>query len=142
MINEALFSRKSDEWATPQDLFDRLNNTYLFTLDPCATKDNAKCSAYYTATDDGLKRHWTGSVFVNPPYSQIKKWVKKAAEEALNCDIIVMLIPARTDTSYFHDYIYKKDNVQIEFLRGRLRFGKSKNSAPFPSMLVYFKGAK
>ena len=133
-----MFSSKTDLWSTPQDLFDALTLNFDFTLDPCATYENAKCSKYYTKEQDGLKQSWQGErVFVNPPYGrEISKWVKKAYEESSNCKVIVMLLPARTDTKWFHDYIYKK--AQIEFIKGRLKFGNSKNSAPFPSMIVIF----
>jgi len=135
-----MFSSKSDLWATPQEFFDELNAEFNFTLDPCATPENAKCQKYYTKVEDGLKQDWSGEiVFCNPPYGrEIGKWVKKCYEEAQKPDtIVVMLIPARTDTSYFHDYIYKKAK-EIRFIRGRLKFGNSKNSAPFPSMVVVF----
>ena len=135
-----MFSSKSDLWATPQEFFDELNAEFNFTLDPCATPENAKCKKYYTKVEDGLKQDWSGEiVFCNPPYGrEIGKWVKKCYEEAQKPDtIVVMLIPARTDTSYFHDYIYKKAK-EIRFIRGRLKFGNSKNSAPFPSMVVVF----
>lgn len=133
------FSSKTNEWATPQDLFDKLNKEFLFTLDPCATPENAKCAKFYTAEDDGLLQSWDNErVFCNPPYGrQIKEWVKKATEATGG--VVVLLIPARTDTSYFHDYIYRS-GAQIRFLRGRLKFGDAKNSAPFPSMVVIFNG--
>jgi len=152
MNTKALFSSQSDEWETPQELFDRLNGVYWFTLDPCCQVYNAKCPKFYTQKDDGLSKDWCGeTVFVNPPYGRsIGKWVKKCHDEAqLGCRI-VMLIPARTDTTWFHNYLYKKPNVKIEFIRGRLKFvnrqlpswnehGDYKLSgAPFPSMLVYF----
>jgi len=135
-----MFSSKTDLWATPQNFFDELNAEFHFTLDPCATPENAKCAKYFTAEDDGLKQDWAGhTVFCNPPYGrEIGKWVKKCYEESKKPGItVVMLIPARTDTSYFHDYIYKKAK-EIRFVRGRLKFGNSKNSAPFPSMVVVF----
>ena len=137
MTDDIHFSSKSNEWATPQDFYDKLNEEFKFTLDPCATKENAKCVNFYTIEDDGLKQNWDNkTVFCNPPYGrQIKHWVKKASESK---GLVVMLIPARTDTIYFHDYIYKKPNVEIRFIKGRLKFGESKNSAPFPSMLVIF----
>jgi site-specific DNA-methyltransferase (adenine-specific) len=132
-----MFSKKSDEWATPQNLFDKLNEEFGFTLDPCATKENAKCEKYFTQQEDGLSKSWKGeTVFCNPPYSQIKEWVKKCYDEAWKVNRIVLLIPARTDTRYFHDYIYRKS--EIRFIKGRLKFGDSKNSAPFPSMIVIF----
>jgi len=141
MINKGLMSSNSNEWATPQDFFDKLNMKYNFTLDPCATKENAKCKKYYTMEDDGLKQSWEGEVvFCNPPYGrQIKEWVKKAYEtkQADKNTTIVMLIPARTDTRYWHDYIFGKA-TDIQFIKGRLKFGDSKNSAPFPSALIIY----
>ena len=137
MNTKLMFSSQTDQWATPQDFFDELNEEFRFTLDPCADETNHKCKKYFTKETDGLKQSWEGErVFCNPPYGkEIKRWVKKAAES--NAEIVVMLIPARTDTSYFHEYIYKK--AEIRFIKGRLKFGESKNSAPFPSMLVIFK---
>ena len=140
MNTAVMFSSKTDEWSTPQDFFDELNKEFNFTLDPCATPENAKCEKYYTKEDDGLKQDWSGeTVFCNPPYGRaIKDWVKKCYEESKKPNTtVVMLIPARTDTSYFHDYIYHKAK-EIRFIRGRLKFGNAKNSAPFPSMVVIF----
>lgn len=138
MNTELMFSSKSNEWATPQVLFDKLDREFHFTLDPCATPENAKCKKYYTESDDGLAQDWTNeTVFCNPPYGrEIAKWVKKAATTKA---LTVMLIPARTDTTYFHDYIYKKEGVEVRFIRGRLKFGDSKSGAPFPSMIVVFR---
>ncbi len=140
-MNTALmFSSKTDEWETPQDFFDELDKEFHFTLDPCATHENAKCKKYYTVKEDGLKQDWQGeTVFCNPPYGKaIKNWVKKCYEESRKPNTtVVMLIPARTDTTYFHEYIYKKAK-EIRFVKGRLKFGCSKNSAPFPSMVVIF----
>jgi phage N-6-adenine-methyltransferase len=140
MNSKALFSSRTDEWSTPQSVFEELNKEFHFNLDPCATKDNAKCRKFFTKAQDGLKQNWQGyNVFCNPPYGRkIKEWVKKAYEESLKPNtMVVMLIPARTDTSYFHDYIYEK--AEIRFIRGRLKFGNAKNSAPFPSMIVVYK---
>ena len=138
MISGVLFSSKSDEWSTPQTLFDTLNEEFHFTLDPCATDENAKCKMYYTISENGLEKSWNGHcVFCNPPYSQIQKWVKKSAEEARKGATVVMLIPSRTDTRWFHDYIYNK--AEIRFIKGRVRFGESKTGAPFPSMIVVFE---
>ena len=136
-MNEVMFSSNSNEWATPQWLFDELDKEFHFTLDPCATKENAKCKKFYTIIEDGLKQKWGGeTVFCNPPYGrEIGKWVKKSFEEKGNAKIVI-LIPARTDTQWFHNYIYGK--AEIRFLKGRLKFGDSKNSAPFPSMIVIF----
>ena len=138
---EVHYSSKSNEWATPQNLFDELNEEFNFTLDPCATDKNAKCSKYFTIEDDGLSKDWSNDVvFMNPPYGrEIKKWIKKAYEESLNGATVVCLIPARTDTTYWHDFIFGKTN-DIRFLRGRLKFGNSKNSAPFPSAIVVYQG--
>ncbi|MDR5622667.1 phage N-6-adenine-methyltransferase [Staphylococcus haemolyticus] len=138
---EVHYSSKSNEWATPQNLFDELNDEFNFTLDPCATDENAKCSKYFTVEDDGLSKNWSNEVvFMNPPYGrEIKKWIKKAYEESLNGATVVCLIPARTDTMYWHDFIFDKAD-DIRFLRGRLKFGGSKNSAPFPSAIVVYLG--
>lgn len=139
MLNKGLFSSNSDMWATPQALFDILNNEFHFTLDPCAVKENAKCEFFYSPEQDGLKQDWGGEVvFCNPPYGkEISKWVEKCSNEAKKPNTkVVMLIPARTDTSYFHDFIYNK--AEIRFIRGRVKFGNSKQGAPFPSMIVIF----
>ena len=131
------FSSASNEWATPQDFFNKLNEEFNFTLDPCATHENHKCAKYYTQEDDGLTQSWDNEIiFCNPPYGrQIKNWVKKASEAMGG--VVVLLIPARTDTTYFHDYIYNKS--EIRFIRGRLKFGGHKNAAPFPSMVVVYR---
>ena len=142
MVGKALFTSNSDEWSTPQQIFDELNAEFHFNLDPCASEENHKCERFYTAKIDGLKQMWGGyRVFCNPPYSQISKWVEKAFRETRNDNtLVVLLIPARTDTRYFHDFIYQR--AEIRFVKGRLKFGESKNSAPFPSMVVIFRGAK
>ena len=135
-----MFSSETDLWSTPQEFFNRLNNEFHFTLDPCSTHENAKCKKHYTIVEDGLKQSWGGNtVFCNPPYGRhIKDWVKKAYEEGKKENTtVVMLIPARTDTIYFHDYIYHNAK-EIRFLKGRLKFGQSKNAAPFPSMVIVF----
>ena len=134
-----VFSRKSDEWETPLDFYETLNKEFDFNLDPCATHENHKTEMYFTLEDDGLSKNWGGyNVFCNPPYSEIKKWVQKADQECRKQNtLIVLLVPARTDTIWFHDYIYKKHEVR--FIKGRLRFGNSTQNAPFPSMIVIFK---
>ena len=141
MINNALFTSNSDEWATPQDVFDKLNREFHFDLDPCATANNHKTDWYFTAEQDGLDQNWGGhKVFCNPPYSEIDKWVEKAWRESRqDYTTVVLLIPARTDTRYFHNFICNR--AEIRFIKGRLKFGQSKNSAPFPSMVVIFRGA-
>lgn len=117
MINDAMFSSNTNEWATPQAFFDELNKEFDFTLDPCATPQNAKCARYFTKEVDGLAQSWRGeTVFCNPPYGRdISKWVEKAYRETLSggAILVVMLIPARTDTSYFHDYIYQKTRSTV-----------------------------
>lgn len=135
-----MFSSKTDLWETPQSFYDELDKEFQFTLDPCATPENAKCEMFFTNEMNGLTQNWGGNrVFCNPPYGkEIGKWVKKAYEESKKSNTtVVMLIPARTDTAYFHDYIYHKAK-EIRFVKGRLKFGQSKNAAPFPSMVVVF----
>lgn len=142
-MNTVMFSSKSNEWTTPQELFDKLNEEFNFNLDPCSTDENHKCDRYFTKKQDGLKQDWGGQrVFVNPPYgTEISKWVEKSYREGIKDNtLVVMLIPARTDTKYFHDFILHRS--EIRFIKGRLKFGEGKNSAPFPSMLVIFRGAK
>jgi phage N-6-adenine-methyltransferase len=138
MISKALLSSNSDEWSTPQDFYELLDREFNFTLDPCASNSNRKCEEYFTKDFDGLKQNWSGSVFVNPPYSDIKEWVKKAYDESKKdyCERVVLLIPARTDTKYWHLYI--REAYEIRFLKGRLKFGDSTNSAPFPSAVIVF----
>jgi site-specific DNA-methyltransferase (adenine-specific) len=139
MNTELMFSSKTDLWETPQDLFDKLNNEFQFTLDVRATPENAKCDKFYTEEQDGLEHPWKGTVWCNPPYGRgIGQWVRRALFASVSGATVVMLLPARTDTKWFHDYIYKRNNVEIRFIRGRLKFGGSKNSAPFPSMVVVF----
>ena len=134
-----MFSSKTDLWGTPQDLFDKLDAEFHFDLDVCAMPENAKCERYYTPEQDGLAQEWTGTCWCNPPYGrQIGKWVKKAYECGTT---VVMLVPARTDTKWFHDYIYGK--AEVRFLQGRLHFvsagGAAMDRAPFPSMVVVFR---
>ena len=138
MINSGLMSSNSDCWETPQELFDELNQKYNFDVDVCALPENAKCTNYFTPEIDGLKQEWIGTCWMNPPYGrEIGKWMKKAYESSLNGAKVVCLVPARTDTAWWHDYAV---NGEIEFIRGRLKFGDSKNSAPFPSAIVVFGG--
>lgn len=135
-INPGMYSSASDEWATPRPLFDKLNKAHHFDLDPAATPENALCKRFYTKEMDGLSLPWDGSVFVNPPYSAIKKWVFKA-RDSVNAQT-VMLLPARTDTVWFHDGIVGTA-AGLLLIRGRLKFGGGTNSAPFPSMLVFYR---
>ena len=139
IVSQALFSTGKNDWATPQELFDELDAEFHFTLDPCATPETAKCAKFYTEKDNGLVQDWTGeTVFCNPPYSdqQQTEWVRKCYEHGLRGGVAVMLIPARTDTKRFHEYIYGK--AEVRFIKGRLKFGGCENSAPFPSMIVVF----
>jgi phage N-6-adenine-methyltransferase len=142
MNTDLMFSSKTEMWATPQDFFNQINKEYNFSLDVCAIDENAKCSNYYTPEIDGLKQEWKGNCWMNPPYGrEIGKWIEKAYYESIiknNC-IVVALLPARTDTKWFHNYIYMKERVKINFIKGRLKFGNGKNPAPFPSMIVIFK---
>ena len=134
------FSSKTDLWYTPQDFFKKYDDVYKFETDVCATDDNTKCAKYYTEEMDGLSQEWRGVCWMNPPYGRtISKWMKKAYESSLSGATVVCLVPARTDTNWWHDYAMKGD---IEFIRGRLKFGGSKNSAPFPSAVVVFKGGQ
>lgn len=133
-----LFTSKSCEWETPQWLFDKLNREFNFTLDVCATQKNAKCDKYFTKIEDGLKQDWSKDIcWMNPPYGrEISKWIKKAYEESLRGATVVCLIPSRTDTQWWHNYVMKG---KVRFIKGRLKFGGAKNSAPFPSAIVVFK---
>ncbi len=136
MINKALFSSDNTVWETPKDLFMELDKEFNFTLDPCCNEDNKKCSKYYTEEDNGLIQDWSNDiVFMNPPYGKtISLWIIKAYQESLKGAKVVALSPARTDTKWFHNYIL--DKAKIRFIKGRLKFGNSVNSAPFPSMVV------
>ncbi|MGG4028671.1 DNA N-6-adenine-methyltransferase [Bacillus subtilis] len=144
-MNEAtaklMFSSETDLWATPQYFFDRLDREFNFTLDPCSNGINNKCEKFFTAEENGLLQNWQGNaVFMNPPYGRvIGDWVKKAYEEGLKEKTsVVALIPARTDTKYWHEYVMNAK--EIRFVKGRIKFGDSSNSAPFPSAVVIFDG--
>ena len=143
MVNKGLFTSDKNYWETPQDFFNELHEKYEFTLDAAATDENAKLPNYYTIEDDALKQKWEGRVFVNPPYGrEIKHWVEKAYKESLEPynECVVMLIPSRTDTIYWHEYIFGKARG-IDFLKGRLKFeinGEAKDAAPFPSALITY----
>ncbi len=138
MNTDVMFSSKTDDWETPQDLFDKLDQEFEFNLDVCATQDNRKCRNFYTKELYGLKQDWHGVCWMNPPYGrEIGKWVQKAYEESLKGSTVVCLLPSRTDTRWWHDYCMKGE---VRFIKGRLKFGNSKNSAPFPSAIVIFRG--
>lgn len=140
-MNNVHFSSATDEWATPQDVYKSLDKEFHFTFDPCPLRggcDYYKKQDGFIAIQNGLLIPWGKSNFVNPPYSAIKHWCRKAYEEWQLGKTIVMLIPSRTDTRYWHDYIMKSN--EIRFIKGRLKFGNAKNSAPFPSAIVVFHG--
>ena len=138
MMSPALYSSATDEWPTPRAFFARLDRRYHFTLDPCATPENATCPTYFTKEDDGLKQDWRAHrVFCNPPYGRtVGAWARKCFEASQRGALIVLLVPARTDTKWFHDWVQGK--AQIKFMRGRLRFGEADSCAPFPSMLATY----
>lgn len=134
MKTDVHFSRATDLWATPQHVFDKYDSIFHFETDVCAISENAKCKKFYTPEQDGLKQEWTGVCWCNPPYGkQIKHWVKKAATSKAT---VVMLLPARTDAGWFHDYCVPFG--KIEFIRGRIKFSGHQHNAPFPSMIVVF----
>jgi site-specific DNA-methyltransferase (adenine-specific) len=142
MKNDVMWSSNKMDWSTPQDFFDKLNEEFHFTLDSCADDFNHKCKKYYTEEQDGLKQDWSGEVvFCNPPYGrEVAKWVRKCFNEVYRgkCKCAVMALPARTDVRWFHEYIYNKS--EIRFVKGRLKFGGQTQPAPFPSMVVIFRG--
>lgn len=136
-MNNIHFSSNSDEWETPIHIFNIYNEIYHFNHDVAATKQNTKCLNYYSIIDNSLKLDWYGNCWCNPPYSNVKEWIKKSYKESLKEDTkVVMLIPARTDTIAWHEYIFPF--AKIEFLKGRLKFSNHKNPAPFPSAIVIF----
>lgn len=138
MVDAVLFSSRSEEWETPQELFDVLDNEFHFNLDPCATFQNAKCERFFTKEDNGLMRDWQGIVFCNPPYGkEIALWVQKAALAAQAGATVVLLIHARTDTRWFHEWVLPFAN-EIRFIKGRLNFSK-KGPSTFPSLIVVFR---
>lgn len=145
------FSRKTDEWETPLELFSILNEEFGFRCDVAANDSNKKCSAYITMEEDALKASWMNVNWCNPPYSKVREFVAKAVEEQKKGKLTVMLIPARTDTRFFHEHIYNKPNIEVRFIKGRIKFihpdgqllrgskmNGSNNAAPFPSMIVVF----
>jgi site-specific DNA-methyltransferase (adenine-specific) len=137
-MNGVHYSKNTDEWATPVAIFEELDEEFHFTLDAAADRTNAKCAHFFTKDDDGLRQPWSGTVWCNPPYSQLKSWVAKAWRERKSGVTSVLLIPARTDTIAFHEYIWQQPGVEIRFLRGRLQFSGRNKDAPFPSMVVIF----
>lgn len=131
MNKTIMFSSNTEMWETPATFFEKLDKIYNFHIDVCASSHNAKCDKFYSIQDDGLKQQWTGTCWMNPPYGrEIGKWIKKASDEAKNHNaVIVALLPARTDTKWFHEYIYMKPGVSVEFIQGRIKFGDAKSGA-------------
>ena len=137
-INSVLYSSESEVWETPKDLFDKLDAEFHFDIDVCALPSNAKCTTFFTPEQDGLTQKWEGVCWMNPPYGRkIGAWMRKALEAKTT---VVCLVPARTDTKWWHDYAMKAS--EIRFVKGRLKFGDSKNSAPFPSAIIVFREKK
>ena len=131
------YSSATPEWETPQAFFDRLDAEFRFTLDVCSTHENAKCAAHYTRDEDGLAQSWSGVCWMNPPYGrEIAAWMRKAFRESRRGATVVCLVPARTDTAWWHDYAMRGE---IRFLRGRLKFGNAPANAPFPNAVVIFR---
>ena len=141
MNNEVMFSTDTEHWSTPISLFEELNSEFDFTLDACADTTNYKVKKYFNKKQNGLHQSWQNNVvWVNPPYGTgISAWIEKAYNECSDECTVVMLLPARTDTKWFHTFIYTNPDCEIKFLKGRLKFSNSKTSAPFPSMVVVFK---
>ena len=140
-LQKAMVSSKSNEWATPQEFYDKLDAEFHFELDVASTKENSKCAKFYTIADDGLKCDWFAVNWMNPPYGgHTGDWIKKAYEESLKGKTTVCLIVSSTDRSYWHEYIFPYAS-QIRFIRGRLHFNNSKSSAPFASAVVIFGGS-
>lgn len=139
MKTDVHFSSASENWATPQDFFDRVAEEFgPFDLDACASPMNAKCARYFSIADDGLAQEWRGRVWMNPPYGRtIGLWMRKAWESSQAGAIVVCLVPARTDTAWWHDYAAKG---RVRFIRGRLKFAGHHKDAPFPSAIVVFGG--
>lgn len=139
-MNAGLLSSDRMDWETPQAFFDLVDGEFGFTLDAAAASHNAKCERFYDERNDGLMCPWEGTVWCNPPYGRgIKEWVSKGYAEAQAGATVVMLIPARTDTRYWHDYVMRAH--EIRFIAGRLVFGtgEARANAPFPSALVVFR---
>jgi phage N-6-adenine-methyltransferase len=149
---DVMFSQKKTDWETPEDLFAHLDNLFDIGLDACATPENAKCKKYYTETQNSLEQSWSvgahQAVFCNPPYGRgLDKWLRKGQEEiaAGHCPRVVFLLPARTDTRWFHDYVWDsfshhpRTGVELQFINGRLRFENAESSAPFPSIIVVMR---
>jgi phage N-6-adenine-methyltransferase len=130
------YSSATDEWATPLDFYEVVNQEFKFELDVCALPSSAKCERYFTPEDDGLAQNWNGRIWMNPPYgTEIVDWITKAHQSSVNGTIVAALVPARVDTNWWWDHCR---HAEIRFLRGRLKFGNVGTAAPFPSALVIF----
>jgi len=135
------FSSARSNWSTPQAFFDELNKEFNFTRDVCAEPHTARCERFWTREDDALSKEWEGVCYMNPPYGrEITKWIKKAYDSSRSGATVVCLIPSRTDTKWWHQYVMHAD--EIRFIQGRLKFDGHKNSAPFPSAISVFRGRK
>lgn len=139
-ISQALYTSRTDEWPTPRAFFDLLNREFHFTLDPCASDRNATCKLYFSKAEDGLKQDWgRHRVFCNPPYGRdMREWARKCFEASHKGASVVLLAHARTDTRWFHDWVYGRAS-ELRFLKGRLKFGDGPQSAPFPSLVAVFR---
>jgi len=136
-MNPGMYSSNTGEWETPWNLFNQLDREFHFTLDVCATPSNTKCKRFYSPEDNALIQPWTGTVFCNPPYGRsISNWIKKGYEESQKGSTVVMLLPARTDTAWWHDYVMKAHEIRL--IRGRIKFLPLDCPAPFPSCIVVF----
>jgi phage N-6-adenine-methyltransferase len=125
------------DWETPDELFDPLNDEFGFTLDVCATPETAKCGRFFTKGDDGLSQSWAGEVcWMNPPFRVQKQWVIKALEESKKGATVVMLLPTRTNTNWWHDYVMQGE---VRFLRGRPKFKGAEHGLPQPLAIVVFR---
>ena len=139
-ISPALYTSTTEEWPTPRRFFEALDVEFRFSLDPCATPKNAKCRRYFTKAQDGLVQDWGAqTVFCNPPYGRcMREWARKCYESSQQGATVVLLAHARTDTRWFHDWVYGRA-AELRFVRGRLKFGDGKQSAPFPSLVAVFR---
>ena len=139
MVHKALFSSQKEDWATPQGFFDKLDHVFNFKLDACADRSNKKCNMFFSKKDNALTQDWShyNTVWLNPPYGRtMGSWMQKAYDESLKGAVVVCLVPARTDTKWWHEWVDGKG--QVTFVKGRLKFGGSKHAAPFPSAVVVY----
>jgi phage N-6-adenine-methyltransferase len=153
MNNALMFSKASDEWSTPQDFWNLLDAEFYFALDAAASAENAKVGGFFSIDDDALVKDWfaechgyrTVAVWLNPPYSKCREFIGKAATEGRKGCTVVCLVPSRTDTRWFHEHVWNvatnspRPGVEVRFVKGRLRFGGGKDSAPFPSVVIIFR---